>query len=81
VKDATRNQRLGRAREALDRQGADWLLVPPSADFRWLTGAVARSTERLVAFALPRRGEPFCVVPKLEAGSLEHECPWLDLEV
>ncbi|HET7225775.1 MAG TPA: M24 family metallopeptidase [Candidatus Eisenbacteria bacterium] len=75
------NERLGRARDALARIEADWLLVPPSADFRWLTGAVARSTERLVAFALPREGEPFAVVPRLEAAPLAHECPWLALEI
>ncbi len=74
-------QRLGRARDALDRLGADWLLVPPSADFVWLTGAHARSTERLVAFALPREGEPFCVVPRLESDALAHAMPGVALEV
>jgi Xaa-Pro aminopeptidase len=82
VSHTTRHaERLARAREALARERADWLLVPPSADFRWLTGAVARSTERLVVLALPARGEPFCVVPRLEADALGHECPWLALEV
>lgn len=66
---------------ALEHAGADWLVVPASADFRWLTGAVARSTERLLALAVPRRGEPFCVVPRLEADSLAAECPGLHLEV
>src|SRR5215510_2270992 len=76
-----RDTRLASVREALARHGAEWLLVAPSADFRWLTGAVARSTERLVLFALPARGEPFCVVPRLEATALGHECPWLELEI
>ena len=75
------DQRLGRARDALAHLGADWLLVPPSADFRWLTGAVARSTERLVALAVPQNGEPFCIVPRLEADALAHECPDLALEI
>ena len=74
-------RRLERVREALDRERADWLLVPASADFRWLTGATARVTERMVALALPRRGEPFAVVPRLEAAALGHECPWLELDV
>lgn len=78
---ALRSQRFGRAREALGRHKADWLLAPPSADFRWLTGAVARSSERLVALALPRAGEPFCLVPRLEADALAAECPWLELEI
>lgn len=79
---ASRHQeRFGRARHALQELRADWLLVPPSADFRWLTGAVARSTERLVALALPRHGEPFCLVPRLESDALAAACPWLELEV
>src|SRR6266487_4638822 len=73
--------RIERAREALERLGADWLLVPPSADFVWLTGAHPRSTERLVALAIPRAGDPFCVVPRLEAEALAQECAWLELEV
>src|SRR6185295_11478992 len=77
--DSTRRAtRLAAVRAALERAGAAWLLVPPSADFRWLTGAQARSTERLVAFALPRAGEPFGIVPRLEADALAAECPWLE---
>lgn len=76
-----RERRLRRVREALEAAGADALLVPASADFTWLTGAVARSTERLVAFALPRAGEPFGVIPRLEAGPIAEACPWLPLEV
>src|SRR5262245_2517834 len=76
-----RAARLAKVREALDRNGAEWLLVAPSPDFRWLTGAVARSTERLVLFALPRAGDPFCVVPRLEASALAHECPGLELVI
>src|SRR5204862_241693 len=67
--------------EALAQQSADWLLVPASADFRWLTGARARSTERLVALALPVQGEPFAIVPGLESEMLEQEAPGLELEV
>jgi len=74
-------ERISRAQTALGGLGGDWLLVAPSADFRWLTGTVARSTERLVALAVPRSGDPFCVVPRLEADSLAAECPWLELEV
>jgi Xaa-Pro dipeptidase len=73
--------RLRRVQQELPRWDAAWLLVPPSADFRWLTGAVARSTERLLVLAVPRQGEPFCLVPRLEADSLQAECPALELEV
>src|SRR5262245_65451742 len=74
-------ERLARVREAVARADADWLLVPASADFRWLTGGRARSSERLLLLALPRGGEPWCLVPRLEAEALAAECPWLDLEV
>lgn len=73
--------RLDRARESLDRLGADWMVIPPSADFRWLTGASARSSERLLALLLPRTGEPFILVPRLESDALAHECPQMALEV
>ena len=78
---ARRATRFAQAREGMSRRGAEWLLVPPSADFRWLSGAAARSTERLVLFALPAEGAPFCLVPRLEASSLARECPWLELEI
>lgn len=77
----THVRRQDRVRQALATEGAQALLVPASADFTWLTGAVARSTERLVAFVLPREGDPFAVVPRLEAGPLAAECPGLELEV
>src|SRR5262245_66065131 len=57
----------------------DWLLVPASADFRWLTGAATRSTERLLCLALPVSGPAFGLVPRLEADALAAECPWLEL--
>src|SRR5262249_49417462 len=71
--------RIARVQRAIETQGADFLLLAPSADFRWLTGAVARSTERLLTIVVPRTGDPFCVVPGLEAEALAHECPWLEL--
>lgn len=70
--------RIERVRRALSEASADFLLVPASADFRWLTGARARSTERLLCLVVPRAGSPFCVVPKLEADALAAECPWLE---
>lgn len=74
-------ERIERVRRAVAAASGDWLLLAAGADFRWLTGAVARSTERLLAFALPRHGRPFCLVPRLESDALAAECPWLDLEV
>jgi Xaa-Pro aminopeptidase len=76
-----RHQRLDIVRDALERGRADWLVIPAGADFRWLSDGIARSTERLVALAIPRRGDPFCVVPRLESDALAAECPWLELEI
>lgn len=78
---AQRAARLDRARAALSSAGAEWLIVPASPDFRWLTGATARVTERLVALVLPRAGEPFLLAPRLEAGPLAAECDGLELLV
>jgi Xaa-Pro aminopeptidase len=73
--------RLARVRERVAGADAAWLLLPASADFRWLTGGRARATERLVLLAIPRSGDPWCLVPRLEAQALSNECPWLELEV
>jgi len=80
--DTTRHvERLERVRAVLATSDAEWLLLPASADFRWLSGAHARSSERLLVLAVPRLGDPFCLVPKLEADALAIECPWLEQEV
>lgn len=71
--------RIERARAALASAGAEWLVVPASPDFRWLTGMSARVSERLVALALPATGTPFLVAPRLEAGPLARECGGLEL--
>jgi Xaa-Pro aminopeptidase len=76
---SARTDRLARARGALADAGGDWLLVPASSDLRWLTGAKARVTERLIALALPREGEPFLIAPRLEAAPLESELDGLPI--
>jgi len=73
--------RLARARQAMAAAGADWLLVPASADFSWLTGASGRVSERLVALALPREGDAFLVAPRLEAGPLAEAAPQIEMLV
>ena len=75
------DERIARARAVVAQAAADWLLVPAGADFRWLTGGRARVTERLILLALPRAGEPWCLVPRLESEALAAECPWLEFEV
>ena len=81
VDNARYSERLKQAQTALGEADAGWMLIPASADLSWLTGAHARPTERLLALAVPRAGDPFCLVPKLEADALAIECPWLELEV
>ena len=73
--------RVTKLQAALAAAEADWLLVPASADFRWLTGAPARVSERLLCLAVPSRGAPFCLVPALEAVALGAECPGLEQTV
>ncbi len=79
--NAESGARLERARAALADAGAEWLIVPASPDFRWLTGATARVTERLVALALPASGDPFVVAPRLEADALARACDGIEMLV
>ncbi|MGK5171761.1 M24 family metallopeptidase [Geodermatophilus sp. CPCC 205761] len=55
------------ARAVADELGIDLLVVTPGSDLRYLCGYNAHAMERLTALAVPRRGEPFLVVPRLEA--------------
>jgi Xaa-Pro aminopeptidase len=71
-------ERIERVRRALAEQKADFLLAPASADFRWITGARVRSTERLLCLVVPRTGPLFCIVPRLESDALAEECPWIE---
>ncbi|MFW3172384.1 M24 family metallopeptidase [Geodermatophilus sp. CPCC 206100] len=59
--------RLRTAREVADELGIDLLVVTPGSDLRYLCGYNAHAMERLTALAVPRRGEAFLVVPRLEA--------------
>lgn len=78
---APRGVRIESARAALASAGAEWLVAAASPDFRWLTGAPARVSERLVALALPREGAPFVVAPRLEAEALARDCNGLEMVV
>jgi Xaa-Pro aminopeptidase len=59
--------RLQAARAVAGEVGADLLVLTPGSDLRYLTGYSAHAMERLTAVAVPRAGEPFLVVPRLEA--------------
>jgi Xaa-Pro aminopeptidase len=60
-------ERVHAARELAADAGVDLLVVTPGSDLRYLSGYNAHAMERLTALAVPRRGEPFLVVPRLEA--------------
>jgi Xaa-Pro aminopeptidase len=59
--------RVRRARDLAAERGLDLLVLTPGSDLRYLSGYSAHAMERLTALAVPRRGEPFLVVPRLEA--------------
>jgi Xaa-Pro aminopeptidase len=59
--------RVRAARAIAEELGIDLLVVTPGSDLRYLCGYNAHAMERLTALAVPRRGEPLLVVPRLEA--------------
>jgi Xaa-Pro aminopeptidase len=64
-----------RVRQAMQEQGIDFLYITPSSDLLYLLGYPAHASERLTLLGIPADGEPFVVVPRLEAPRLEH---WRD---
>jgi Xaa-Pro aminopeptidase len=63
--------RLQRARDVMAEQGVDFLFVTPSSDLTYMLGYPAHASERMTLLCVPRDGEPFVVVPTLEASRLE----------
>jgi Xaa-Pro aminopeptidase len=63
--------RITRAQAALRHHDVDALLVGPSADLRYLAGYHALPLERLTLLVVPADGEPWLVVPELEAPRAE----------
>ncbi|HEV7188662.1 MAG TPA: Xaa-Pro peptidase family protein [Blastococcus sp.] len=59
--------RVHAARDLAAETGVDLLVLTPGSDLRYLSGYNAHAMERLTALVVPRRGEPFLVVPRLEA--------------
>src|SRR4051795_7615887 len=55
------------ARDIAAGAGLDLLVLTPGSDLRYLSGYSAHAMERLTALVVPRQGEPFLVVPRLEA--------------
>src|SRR5690606_19379344 len=63
--------RIQRAQQEMERQGVDFLFVAPSSDLVVLLGYPALTWERLTLMGVRGVGEPFVVVPTLEAVRLE----------
>jgi Xaa-Pro aminopeptidase len=63
--------RLAAAAAAAERCGLDALLLTPGPELRYLTGYDATGLERLTCLAVPARGEPFLVVPRLELAAAQ----------
>ncbi|SDG08760.1 Xaa-Pro aminopeptidase [Blastococcus aurantiacus] len=59
--------RVHAARALAAETGTDLLVLTPGSDLRYLTGYNAHAMERLTALVVPRAGEAFLVVPRLEA--------------
>ncbi len=59
--------RIARARELMDRDGVDVLLLSLGADLPYLSGYEAIASERLTMLVVPRKGDAVLVVPRLEA--------------
>ena len=59
--------RVHAARDIAADTGVDLLVLTPGSDLRYLCGYSAHAMERLTALVVPRQGEPFLIVPRLEA--------------
>src|SRR6478672_10150727 len=64
------SERLAKVRALMHGPGLDFLVVGPSADLTYLTGAHLRPSERLAVLVLPQEGPACIVVPGFEAASL-----------
>jgi Xaa-Pro aminopeptidase len=63
--------RIARVREQMTERGVDVLLLSVGPDLPYLTGYEAMPLERLTMFVLPRAGDAYLVVPRLEAPRVE----------
>jgi Xaa-Pro aminopeptidase len=73
-------ERIARAQAEMARRGIDWLIIAPSSDLVYLMGYPAHTSERLTALATPQSGgEPFIVVPRLEAPRLADRADLMEI--
>ena len=71
-------QRLATAQRLLGQAtiGQQALVVAPGSSLRYFTGIRWWLSERLLALALPRSGEPLLIVPAFEEGRLREQLPF-----
>ena len=60
------SERLTQVADAVRFKGIDVLLLSPGPDLRYVTGYDAKQLERLTCLAIPAKGDPFLLVPRLE---------------
>ncbi|MGD9702292.1 MAG: M24 family metallopeptidase [Acidimicrobiia bacterium] len=83
---AVYSDRLARARDAMEEQDVDVLLLSVGHDLPYLTGYLAMPLERLTMLVVPRHGEATLVIPKLEAPRVTEQpgvftlLPWPETE-
>ena len=61
-----RRARLDRARELMQRNKIDAVVLPGGTSLRYFTGLRWGISERLLALVLPAKGKPFMVTPHFE---------------
>ena len=66
-----RMQRLGKARDLMQRHGIGAVIVEPGASLDYFTGVQWWRSERLTAAVIPAQGEPIIVTPFFEKPSVE----------
>lgn len=90
IQPEERASRVAQARALMASLGVDALIVTPGASLRYFSGLQWSSSERLLAWVLPRSGAPVLVCPEFERGSVlaglasdtglrtwkEHESPY-----
>ncbi|HLJ66588.1 MAG TPA: Xaa-Pro peptidase family protein [Chloroflexota bacterium] len=67
------NDRIAAVRHLLGEEDVQAIIVAPSSDLRYLTGAGGHASERPTLLIVPARGETMMLVPRLEAPRLARD--------
>ena len=71
ITSAERVQRLGRARELMQRNGIGAVIVESGPSLDYLTGIQWWRSERITAVVIPAQGEPIVVTPFFESPTIK----------